>query len=100
MPQQPTSLTVPEIPDIDLPVGVAMVGGALLGSLAGFLLLTARGARVRQDLALTVERLLGGLDTTLTSVVSATQRLEETRRAFSGRPATTPAARWAGSDRI
>ncbi len=100
MPQQPTSLTVPEIPDIDLPIGVAMVGGALLGSLAGFLFLTARGSRVRQDLAFTVERLLGGLDTTLTSVVSATQRLEETRRAFAGRPATTPAARWAGSDRI
>jgi hypothetical protein len=69
-----------DLPDLDLPMGVAVVGGALLGGLAGFLLLTARGARARHDIALVVERMFDGVDTLLASLEHVQHRAAEARR--------------------
>jgi hypothetical protein len=49
----------------DLPTGAALMAGAILGGLGGFLFLTSRGAQVRHDLTSTASRLLQGLDAAL-----------------------------------
>lgn len=52
----------PHRPDLDLPVALAVLGGAVLGGLAGYLLLTAPGMRLREDLDALVDRLGDGFD--------------------------------------
>jgi len=49
----------------DLPIGVAILAGALLGGLGGFLFFTSRGGHVRHDLTRTSASLLEGLDSAL-----------------------------------
>lgn len=49
----------------DLPTGTALLAGAILGGLGGFLFLTSRGAQVRRDLSTTASHLLDGLDSAL-----------------------------------
>ena len=80
MPEPTNALADYDLPDLDLPTGVAVVGGALLGAFAGFLFLTARGARARHDIALVVERMFDGVDTLLTSWEHVQRRASEARR--------------------
>lgn len=49
----------------DLPTGTAILAGAILGGVGGFLFLTSRGAQVRHDLTTTASRLLDGVDAAL-----------------------------------
>ena len=82
MPEPTNALADYDLPDLDLPMGVAVIGGALLGGVAGFLFLTARGARTRHDIALVVERMFDGLDTMLASWDHVQHRAAEARRAI------------------
>lgn len=63
-------------PDIEFPAGLAVFGGAVLGGLAGYLLLTPRGARLRHDLDDAVDRLFGGVDSLLDGWQRARRRSE------------------------
>jgi len=51
----------------DLPPLVAVLIGALLGGLGGFLFLSTRGGRVRHDITVASARLFDGLDSALGS---------------------------------
>lgn len=68
-----------DLPDFDLPVGVAVLAGAVAGSLGAFLFLTHRGSRVRQDLTARLDRALEGLDTVLTGWNDVQQRASALR---------------------
>ena len=89
MPEPSRALADYDLPDLDLPVGLAIVGGAVLGGLAGFLFLTARGSRARHDIAVVIDRLLDGLDTTLASWNDVQQRASDARRSM-GTPGPRP----------
>lgn len=69
-----THLTPRERPDIDVPAGLAVFGGAVLGGLAGYLLLTPRGHRLRHDLDGVVHRVFGGFDSLLAGWQRASRR--------------------------
>lgn len=70
------------VPDLtDLSPGTAMLAGALLGAVGGFLFLTARGGQVRRDLAATTSRLLEGLDAAFDGWTHLQQQSEKWRRA-------------------
>lgn len=85
MPDPTTTLADYDPPDLDLPPAVAIVGGALLGGLAGFFFLTARGNRARHDIALAVDRMFDGLDTVLASWTHVQDRAAEAKRALASR---------------
>lgn len=61
---------------LDVPAGVAVLGGAVAGGLAGYLLLTNRGLRAVADLEQAIERLVAGIDTSLDSWARARHRTE------------------------
>jgi hypothetical protein len=63
-------------PELDLPAGLAVVGGAVLGGVAGYLLLTTRGARLRHDLDGVVDRLFGSANSVLDSWQRARRRTD------------------------
>lgn len=65
-----TPLARHEAPELDLPAGLAVTAGAVLGALAGYLLLTRRGARLRQELDEAVDGWFAGVE----SVVAGWQR--------------------------
>lgn len=72
-----TPLPRPDRPDLDLPVGLAVLGGAVVGACAGYLLLTARGTRLREELEDLVERLFDGADSALGSWRRAQRSTQE-----------------------
>lgn len=76
-----------DLTDVDLPVGLAVLGGALLGGIAGFLFLTARGTRARRDISRTIDRAFHELDTLLESWGNVQQRAAHARGDTAGRPA-------------
>jgi hypothetical protein len=83
MPEPTTALADVQhlVPDLsDLSPGTAVVAGALLGGLGGFLFLTARGAQVRHDLSATASRLLEGLDAAFEGWAHLQQQGEKWRR--------------------
>ena len=51
----------------DLPPAAAVLVGAVLGGLGGFLFLTSSGGRARHDIAVASARLFEGIDTALGS---------------------------------
>ncbi|HTU99360.1 MAG TPA: hypothetical protein VMF13_02400 [Luteitalea sp.] len=65
MPDLTPSITDHDIPEIDLPKPLAVIGGAVLGGLAGYLLLTASGNRLRQDLLSGADGFFGGVNSLL-----------------------------------
>ena len=87
------------VPDFtDLPAGTAVLAGALLGGLGGFLFLTARGEQLRRDIAATASRLLEGLDSALESWAHLQQQGEKWRGAQTGNLAAASAASRSGFD--
>ena len=90
MPDLTPSITDHDIPEIDLPTPLAVIGGAVLGGLAGYLLLTTAGNRLRQDLMSGADRMFGGVNSLLATWdrVQGSGLLGETDRARArpGRP--------------
>lgn len=78
-------------PDLDLPAGLAVLGGAIVGGCAGYLLLTRRGTHLRDQLEDVVDRLFGGVDSALGSWQRAQQRQARDRQnaPASDRPASS-----------
>lgn len=73
-----------ELPDVDMPVGVAVLGGALLGAVGAFLFLTERGGQVRRDISAKLDHLLGGFDQVLTGWNDLQQRASGLRGFVDG----------------
>lgn len=69
-----TQLAHRDRPELDLPGGLAVLAGAVLGGVAGYVLLTTRGARLRGDIDGVVDRLFGGVNSVLESWQRARQR--------------------------
>ena len=80
-----TPLTAHDAPDLDLPASLAVLGGAAIGGLAGFLFLTTAGNRVRRDVLTAAGGLFDGFDTLL-----ATWDRVQHRSGRSGPEATRP----------
>lgn len=75
----------------DLPPGVAILAGALLGGLGGFLFFTTRGGQVRHDLERQAASLLGGLDAALAGWASLQRHATALRSGDTRDQAATPA---------
>ena len=73
----------------DLPTATAVIGGALLGGVAGFLFLTARGRRVRDELVRIVDQVFGGVDVVLDRWAQVQRLASETRSASHAWPRDT-----------
>jgi hypothetical protein len=93
MADQTTSLTAHDVPDLDLPAALAVLGGAAIGGLAGFLFLTTAGNRVRRDVLTAAGALFDGFDTLLTTW----DRVQH-RPGRSGRDTTRPLRPAAGGE--
>ncbi len=67
MTDTPSALATHHRLEPDLPPVAAVLIGALLGGLGGFLFLTTRGGRARHDIAVASAHLFDGLDSALGS---------------------------------
>ena len=93
-----TPLPQYDTPELDLPVGLAVLGGAVLGGLAGYLLLTARGMRLREEIEGLVDRLFDGLDTAMDSRQRAQRPPAERQAQASASSGPTPSSARHGRD--
>ena len=65
----------------DLPPALAVLAGAVLGGLGGYLFLSARGSRARHDLAVAATHLLDGVDAALAGWTRVQERAAAVRNA-------------------